>query len=79
MMKHLALITAASLALASPLAFAATTHKQAQTQPASSAHKSVQVWNWSSIDTNKDHLISPDEMQKFLTAQWKAAKTASNT
>ena len=29
--------------------------------------KSAQsVWDWSAIDSNKDHLIEPAEMEKFL-------------
>jgi hypothetical protein len=30
------------------------------------------VRDWSAIDTDKDHSISPDEMQKFLTEIWNA-------
>ena len=30
------------------------------------------VRNWAAIDTDKDHSISPEEMQKFLTEQWSA-------
>lgn len=30
------------------------------------------VRDWSAIDTDKDHLISPEEMQKFLTGVWSA-------
>lgn len=32
------------------------------------------VRDWAAIDTNKDNLISPDEMQKYLEAEWKAQK-----
>jgi hypothetical protein len=28
------------------------------------------VRDWSAIDTNKDHSVSPEEMQKFLTEVW---------
>jgi hypothetical protein len=31
-----------------------------------------QVRNWESIDTNKDHAISPEEMQNFLNGVWSA-------
>lgn len=31
-----------------------------------------QVRNWDSIDTNKDHAISPEEMQNFLNGVWSA-------
>lgn len=30
--------------------------------------------DWASIDTNKDNLISPDEMMKHLQEQWAAQK-----
>jgi hypothetical protein len=30
--------------------------------------------DWAAIDTNGDHLISPDEMQKYLDASWAAQK-----
>lgn len=30
------------------------------------------VRDWSAIDTDKDHSISPEEMQKFLTGVWSA-------
>jgi hypothetical protein len=32
------------------------------------------VRNWAEIDTNGDNLIGPDEMEKWLQAQWAAAK-----
>lgn len=30
--------------------------------------------DWAAIDTNRDHLISPDEMQKYLEASWASRK-----
>lgn len=30
--------------------------------------------DWAKIDTNRDHLISPDEMQKYLDESWAAQK-----
>ncbi|MGL4190884.1 MAG: hypothetical protein ACRCTM_18650 [Sphaerotilus sulfidivorans] len=30
--------------------------------------------DWAKIDTNRDHLISPDEMQKYLEESWAAQK-----
>lgn len=30
----------------------------------------VEVRDWSAIDLNKDHSISPEEMEKFLKEQW---------
>lgn len=32
------------------------------------------IRNWAEIDTNGDNLIGPDEMEKWLQAQWAAAK-----
>ncbi|WP_144289795.1 hypothetical protein [Ideonella sp. A 288] len=32
------------------------------------------VRNWARIDTNNDHLISPDEMEKYLQEIWQARK-----
>jgi hypothetical protein len=33
-----------------------------------------EVRDWSKIDTNKDSLISPEEMQQYLEAAWTAQK-----
>lgn len=30
--------------------------------------------DWARIDTNRDHLISPDEMQRYLEQSWAAQK-----
>jgi hypothetical protein len=30
----------------------------------------VEVRDWSAVDLNKDHYISPEEMRQFLQAQW---------
>jgi hypothetical protein len=30
----------------------------------------TEVRDWQAIDGNKDHLISPEEMEKFLQATW---------
>ncbi|HZP87983.1 MAG TPA: hypothetical protein VFB54_14295 [Burkholderiales bacterium] len=42
---------------------------------------SVEVRDWAAIDTNKDNLISPDEMQKYLESRWNAtaSKDADKT
>jgi hypothetical protein len=32
------------------------------------------VRNWAEIDTNRDNLVSPEEMEKYLQAQWAAQK-----
>jgi hypothetical protein len=38
------------------------------------ASNKPEVRDWAQIDTNKDNLISPDEMQKYLEASWAARK-----
>jgi hypothetical protein len=35
-----------------------------------------EIRNWAAIDTNKDHYIQPEEMEKFLTDAWAAQKKA---
>jgi hypothetical protein len=30
----------------------------------------VEVRDWSAVDVNKDHSVSPQEMQQFLQEQW---------
>jgi hypothetical protein len=37
------------------------------------AHK-PETRDWAAIDGNGDHLISPDEMQKYLEASWAGEK-----
>ncbi len=56
----------AALPLATLLALGSTT-ALAQTDPAA-------VRDWKKIDTNGDHLISPEEMKAYLEAEWRAAK-----
>jgi hypothetical protein len=64
-----------SLWLASLVGLCASTAWANQpTEPAhAAAHKTEAntapqrgVWDWSAIDSNKDHLIEPAEMSKFL-------------
>jgi hypothetical protein len=38
---------------------------------------STEVRNWAAIDTNKDHSIQPEEMEKYLTESWAAQKKAA--
>jgi actin-related protein len=71
-------------ALASPVAVIAgegkstteqsnhVTNKKAVAMEAKEEKVSGAVRNWSAIDTDKDHSISPDEMQKYLTEIWNA-------
>lgn len=79
-----ALIVTAALALTSPLALADNQQPAkpaAKTQaagtgsaaPGAAANK-PETRNWAAIDSNGDHLISPEEMQKHLEASWAAQK-----
>jgi hypothetical protein len=48
-----------------------TTNKKAIAMEAKEDKAAVSaVRNWNAIDTNKDHSISPEEMEKFLTGVW---------
>ena len=39
----------------------------------------IEVRDWAAIDKDRDHLISPQEMEKYLKDQWEKNKQASNT
>lgn len=58
-----------------------TTHpatgKKSSSNDAPSASGENTVRNWTAIDTNRDHSISPDEMQKFLEQGWADTKKSS--
>jgi hypothetical protein len=38
------------------------------------ANNRPETRDWAAIDSNGDHLVSPDEMQKYLEASWAAQK-----
>ena len=38
----------------------------------------IEVRDWAAIDTDRDHLISPQEMEKHLKDQWEKNKQARN-
>jgi hypothetical protein len=40
-------------------------------------NQSTEVRNWAAIDTNKDHSIQPEEMEKYLTESWASQKKAA--
>jgi hypothetical protein len=79
-----ALVVALAFALATASAFAADAQKPAdaakkpaaaaatkQAKPvamAAAADKGSEVRDWAKIDTNKDNLISPEEMEAYLKA-----------
>ncbi|HSN32271.1 MAG TPA: hypothetical protein VLU41_06270 [Ideonella sp.] len=62
----------ASLALAFGSAWAAspasTKHSAMHHTAAASSTPAKGVWDWALIDTNKDHLIEPAEMESFLAS-----------
>lgn len=39
-------------------------------KPATAQPQSAETRDWSAIDTNKDHHISPEEMEKYLKEVW---------
>jgi hypothetical protein len=40
-------------------------------------NQSTEVRNWAAIDTNKDHYIQPEEMEKYLNESWASQKKAA--
>lgn len=49
-----------------------STNKKAIVMEVKEQLKAADVRDWSAIDTNKDHSISPEEMQKYLNGVWAA-------
>jgi len=43
-----------------------------------SKHAPPETISWEAIDTNHDGLIQPDEMERYLNAEWAKAKSASS-
>lgn len=37
----------------------------------------IEVRDWAVIDKDRDHLVSPEEMEKHLKDQWEKGKQAS--
>jgi hypothetical protein len=64
------LVLLAGLGLAASTAWAATHHVPAKIRQVAAAEKQPvgEVWNWARIDTNKDNLIEPTEMENFLSS-----------
>jgi len=61
------LLTPIALLAGSASAFAADAPKKPPAAPKEAAAKSAESGrDWTRIDTNKDGLISPEEMEKFL-------------
>jgi hypothetical protein len=43
----------------------------------SKGNQSTELRDWAAIDTNKDHYIQPEEMEKYLNESWAAQKKAA--
>ena len=68
-LSALALALAASSAWAATSSTTTTKHHAAKKPTLAAKTEPVgQVWDWSKIDTNKDNLIEPDEMEGWLKA-----------
>ncbi|NJD34294.1 MAG: hypothetical protein FIA96_05575 [Betaproteobacteria bacterium] len=39
----------------------------------------IEVRDWAAIDKDRDHLVSPQEMEKYLKDQWEKNKQASKS
>lgn len=76
-MKQMVIAAAVVLALASTAALAEMHAGKKTTEGKSAEAQSTEVRDWSKIDTNKDGLVSPEEMEKFLASKWQGKKTAS--
>lgn len=37
----------------------------------------IEVRDWAAVDKDRDHLVSPQEMEKFLKDQWEKNKQGS--
>ena len=73
------IILLAGLGLTASAAWAATNHVLAKTRQVVAAEKQPvgEVWNWAQIDTNKDNLIEPTEMENFLASHRPQQKKTS--
>ena len=52
-------------------------NKQTRASDSTATTTPTAVRDWSKVDTNRDNLVSPEEMEKFLSSVWAAHKTAS--
>jgi len=68
MLKFRHIAPLAMLTLSVPLWAATSTAPAKKKDVKSPDHGSVEVRDWKAIDTNGDHLISPEEMEKYLHA-----------
>jgi hypothetical protein len=65
-----------SLVLAAGAAFATTKPADKPQQAAKPTAAEMQTRDWAKIDLNKDHLISPEEMEKYLAENPGPLRTA---
>ncbi len=65
-MKQVSVFTAAVLVAA----LSALTIAAQETKATAARQQGAETRDWSAIDANKDHLISPDEMDKYLKEVW---------
>lgn len=80
-MKILPIISSAALALAfssvqsqqTPEAKPAAKPEPAKSAPTAGSASAApgEVRNWADVDTNKDNLVSPEEMEKYLASAGK--------
>ena len=69
MLKFRHIAPLALLTLSVPLWAATSTAPAKKKDVKSPEPSSVEVRDWKAIDTNGDHLISPEEMEKYLQAK----------
>jgi len=68
MLKFRHVVPLALLTLSAPL-WAATSSADAKTKETKShAPSAAAVRDWKAVDANGDHLVSPEEMEKYLQA-----------
>lgn len=68
-MKTLLIVPAVAGLLAAGAAVAADAAKKPSAPPAK-----AEIRDWSKVDTNKDGLVSPEEMEAHLKAEWASKK-----
>ena len=62
------------LGLAGTAAAATPSHQSSAAHHARTATTKPETISWEAIDTNHDGLIQPEEMERYLKAEWAKAK-----
>lgn len=75
MKRQISIVAASILAVAATASIAGTPGKKASDSAVTTTPTAVR--DWSKVDTNRDNLVSPEEMEKFLASAWAARKAAS--